>query len=279
MEDERIIHHYTGISKLALILKNRKIRFNRLDKVDDVSEMDAYDRIIDLSKYLFVSCWTTTSEESIPMWQMYSKEMTGIRITVKNELFNFQPLNPDPKYNYTRRGDVYSPIPFDQIFGDNYMIFPMFLDKRVFEKKICYVENLKEELGQIVNLSPDDTGLNISTDKLAGYKNKEWEFQHEFRFILFIIPSPPIPDGGFGPELFSQLPSHVLQCFRNKIPPDISCFDLEVHHDALNNIEVTMGPLSNDGDRILVEALLEKYTQSGTVGDSKMKGKIRTPLR
>ncbi len=32
------IHHYTNIENLALILKNKTIRFNRLDKVDDLEE-------------------------------------------------------------------------------------------------------------------------------------------------------------------------------------------------------------------------------------------------
>lgn len=32
------IYHYTNIDTLALILKNRTIRFNRLDNVDDLEE-------------------------------------------------------------------------------------------------------------------------------------------------------------------------------------------------------------------------------------------------
>ena len=32
------IYHYTSIETLALILKNKTIRFNRLDHVDDVDE-------------------------------------------------------------------------------------------------------------------------------------------------------------------------------------------------------------------------------------------------
>ena len=32
------IHHYTSIETLALILKHKTIRFNRLDQVDDMEE-------------------------------------------------------------------------------------------------------------------------------------------------------------------------------------------------------------------------------------------------
>ena len=32
------LYHYTSLATLALILKNRTIMFNRLDRVDDVEE-------------------------------------------------------------------------------------------------------------------------------------------------------------------------------------------------------------------------------------------------
>lgn len=32
------IYHYTNIETLALVLKNKTIRFNRLDRVDDLEE-------------------------------------------------------------------------------------------------------------------------------------------------------------------------------------------------------------------------------------------------
>lgn len=33
-----LIHHYTSIESLAMILSTRKIRFNRLDRMDDLEE-------------------------------------------------------------------------------------------------------------------------------------------------------------------------------------------------------------------------------------------------
>ena len=61
-----MLYHYTTIDTLALILKNKTIRFNRLDKVDDVEE-DAFSNGVHLGQYIFVSCWTKNSEESIPL--------------------------------------------------------------------------------------------------------------------------------------------------------------------------------------------------------------------
>ena len=55
-----MLYHYTTIDTLALMLKNKTIRFNRLDKVDDVEE-DAFSNGVHLGRYIFVSCWTKKS--------------------------------------------------------------------------------------------------------------------------------------------------------------------------------------------------------------------------
>lgn len=51
------LYHYTTIDTLALILKNRTIRFNRLDKVDDLEEK-VVSCGVNLAQYIFASCWT-----------------------------------------------------------------------------------------------------------------------------------------------------------------------------------------------------------------------------
>ena len=58
------IYHYTNIEALALILKNQTIRFNRLDKVDDIEEGNAESWGVKFCKYVFVSCWTDKKEEN-----------------------------------------------------------------------------------------------------------------------------------------------------------------------------------------------------------------------
>ena len=81
------IYHYTSIDSLALILKNRTLRFSRLDRVDDLEEARVEQNQYDLSKFLFVSCWTENGEESIPLWKMYSGGAGGVRIGVDKEMF------------------------------------------------------------------------------------------------------------------------------------------------------------------------------------------------
>ncbi len=91
------LYHYTSIETLALILKNRTIRFNNLLNVDDPEEAETKD--LGLSgKHCLVSCWTKSSEDTLPMWNMYTPRMKGVRIKMK--------MNPFKKYTYNK-GDMY----------------------------------------------------------------------------------------------------------------------------------------------------------------------------
>lgn len=79
------IHHYTSIETLELILKNRTIRFNRSDKVDDPDEIELEVNGLPFAKYLLVSCWSIEEEESIPQWGIYAGKSKGVRITLDSE--------------------------------------------------------------------------------------------------------------------------------------------------------------------------------------------------
>jgi len=99
--NEKYIHHYTDINTLSLILKYKAIRFNRLDRVDDITEGEAF-KVLKLEQFFFVSCWTYDDNESIPQWNMYTKNMDGVRISLPRELFNFKPIKVPQKYKATQ---------------------------------------------------------------------------------------------------------------------------------------------------------------------------------
>lgn len=79
MDETDYLYHYTNIETLALILKNRTIRFNFLDKVDDLQEQQTAD-VKNIGQFCYVSSWTDDSNESIPMWNMYASLNLGVRI-------------------------------------------------------------------------------------------------------------------------------------------------------------------------------------------------------
>lgn len=59
-----MLYHYTSLEKLALILRNRTIRLNPLDKMDDLQEQKTAD-VPNLGKFIYVSAWTSEKDESI----------------------------------------------------------------------------------------------------------------------------------------------------------------------------------------------------------------------
>lgn len=119
------IYHYTTTETLALILRNRTIRFNRLDKVDDLEESDVVSAGVKLGRYAFISCWTETEEESIPLWKMYTNGSSGVRIS-----FEFEPFEDyEIKSNYeldVEGGITTKKFPLSELMHSEYFILPNF---------------------------------------------------------------------------------------------------------------------------------------------------------
>lgn len=82
----KFLYHYTSLETVALILKNMTLRFNRLDKVNDLNEASSYN-LPYANTLVFSSSWTEHSEESIPMWRMYTRDMEGVRIKLPINMF------------------------------------------------------------------------------------------------------------------------------------------------------------------------------------------------
>lgn len=86
MENIEYLYHYTSIETLALILKNRTIRFNSLDKMDDLQEQKTAD-LQNIGQFCYISSWTDDDTESIPMWNMYASLNLGVRIKLRKNPF------------------------------------------------------------------------------------------------------------------------------------------------------------------------------------------------
>jgi hypothetical protein len=281
-----MIHHYTTIETLAQILKTQKIRFNRLDRVDDMIESKIYGEY-DMSKYIFVSCWTLQQEESIPQWHMYTDKMKGVRISLDKDMFNYKPLikpKNTPDQDFIIEMGTESPIPFEALWTNDYFILPNITNKNNLERVVEYVENPYDYYKDIVTISKDIHGVSTMNIKevlkFGMYKGLDWKFQHEFRFALFIQPGCPIPAGGVADKKFIEsFPSFLMTSIVNHVAPNISYFDVELSSSAIDNISVTLGPLNSDSDNIIVKALIDKYSKNGTIQPSSLTGKIRKPIR
>lgn len=277
------IYHYTSVDSLALILASRKLRFNRLDRVDDLREAQTH-LGIEFGKYFFVSCWTRAQKESIPQWHMYTDKMAGVRISLPLMPFQRKRLRPKPEWNVQTQGELLSPLSLEEQFGDNYFIVPMFLEEDHFAAPVTYVENIEQRYSEAVRVSKSLDGrasLQISRPfDLACLKSTDWEFQAEYRFFLFVLPSIPVPKEGPGsPAFCEELPNHILHAMLNGIAPGIEHLDLDLSDEALDQIVVTTGPLCTAGAKLCVESLVERYAPHGRVETSCFNGVIRGVAR
>ncbi len=245
------LFHYTSIENLALILKNKTIRFNSLIDVDDPDEIRTSDTE-GMGKYCYCSCWTD-KEESIPFWKMYTKDMHGVMIKMKANPFNEQEQTLS-YYNNKKAFKTYIP---KEIFNENNtIVMPTvsFLRKVNYsdEKKVKVFDKLeKNEKGSY------DFEANFSD--IGKFKSKSWEFQSEWRYSIFVVPY----DYENG-NILINYSSQRFGCHKYY-------YDIKISDDAFNNIEIVLGPKMNDGEKLLVETICQKYAPNAKITESKIK--------
>ncbi|EGR0026371.1 DUF2971 domain-containing protein [Vibrio alginolyticus] len=269
------LHHYTTIETLALILDSNKIRFNRLTNVDDTEEANLYGQY-NIAPFLYVSCWTTNDVESIPLWNMYTAGMKGVRISFDDKPFHYRKLTPDPRYCIDIQGETYSPLTLNQMFNDSCFLIPNFFDKNNFGRQVEYIDDVSDIYRDAVKVSPNGDGtVNMaleSANNIAVHKNKFWQFQDEYRFTLLALPAP---EQGYTQEAMQNLHHHAVNAVLSAQAPVNDFIDVDLCPDILRNVTVTLAPRTSYADELLVKALLQKYCPDGMLVHSSLKGKIR----
>lgn len=272
------IYHYTTIDSLAMIMSSRSIKFNRLDKVDDMEERTEPSNIR-LWQYIFVSCWTENAEESIPLWRMYSGNAHGVRIGMDVDMFEDNVIGgSNVPAEIPHEGFLMGKIPAQDLFRSDYFVVPISLRKNtdggdtLFYCHVNYVDDVNAMTKDAYQLTmTDDThaSSNVAFGEIGKYKNKRWGFQEESRFRLLIFPFNPIlcnPD---------DVSTVAVNAIHYGVPVPISEYYLKLKTEALNNIEITLHPNSTASDRVIVDALCAKYAQGATVKASELTDRVK----
>ena len=260
-----------------MILKNKSIRFNSLDKMDDLQEQLSVDKQ-NFGKFVFVSSWTSNPEENIPMWKMYTKGNQGVRIKL--------PVNPFEEYEQDivelskifdakyQAGDENVKMPYNLIvptaecFGKNYFLCNYASNKQLF--KIEYTDNRSLLYPQVLNLNTEN--FNVALSKLGKYKNLYWEFQEEWRYILMFLP---VSVSNMKQELFGGKVSREMYELQKNIIAGQSClpFDdyyLTIKEEAFKQMEVTLSPYASESVKTVVELLVKEYNSDCKIFESKL---------
>lgn len=276
-----MIHHYTSINTLALILETKKIRFTRLDCFDDMLEAKNI-QDINFGNQLFASCWTK-AEESIPQWYMYGVQLSGVRLSFfSDDLFTWHQLQGGRKVERNGKSagmnislPLDAPYSLDDIYGHGYSLVPEVNMKQRFFRTIEYVNNLDgilEEFEKRITIENGVTTITGMSSDFGFHKSSAWSFQEECRFILTaqnFLKNDATDDHFFD---FYMQGDHLK-------PVEIRNIDLPYNPNALDNLLVTLGPSTTKADEIIVRLLLEKYAPKAQLKTSNLSGKIRNVLR
>ncbi|OGO93232.1 MAG: hypothetical protein A2Y17_02580 [Clostridiales bacterium GWF2_38_85] len=166
MESLEYLYHYTNIETLALIFENRTIRFNSLNKMDDLQEQETDDKT-----------------ESIPMWNMYSSLNSGVRIQLRKNTFKLHDIHAEElsKILHTFVIDKTEGNPLQTIIPISEMLQKGFISIQAMTKNLLHKVEYTQEKNKLYPqiLVNEDTKFTLSMDKLGKYKNIHWKFQIE----------------------------------------------------------------------------------------------------
>lgn len=266
------IYHYTSIETLALILSSRRIRFNRLDLVDDLSEARVGD--LEQYRYLFVSCWTRSEEESLPLWHMYTDQMCGVRLELAENPFRMFEAEGVLGGLSLPRGHYTTPIDPDTMFGDGFWIFPVVPSE--FPKDVQYRDDENLLFPQATIDEPGQFTLN---QHLVGeYKRTAWSFQDETRFRLQVYPTignicDLVLQGGRGSA--EEITRRFTNPIRENVPPSIDHVDLEISEQSFVGVKILIGPRCSTAQHLIVESIVNRHCPTAEICTSALSGEIR----
>lgn len=264
------LYHYTNVDTLKLIIENGTFRFNSLQNVDDLEEMETED-FGNLGRFCYVSCWTDEPKESIPMWKEYTSPKKGLRIKLPINIFE-EVLD----IGFSREQLMQLGAKKEEL--EKFAGFPYTKGLANYER-----ENLVKFMPQVVELFPvtytkdskllrysvyneDENSSRLETKLIGKFKNIDWYYQSEWRYKLFAFP--------FGlytmtanPQLMTDQ-QQILNILKTVAIP-YNYFDIPFRKECLNEMEILTSPIFDEESHQLLTTItntlpnvkVEKSTQ------------------
>lgn len=275
------LYHYTSIDSLACILKNRTIRFTRLDLLDDLEE-NIQSSGVNIGHYAFASCWTDDKEESIPLWKMYTENGLGVRLAIDSDMF-MDYHNPE---KLTLSGIALSTndspfsitkTPLEDFINPNIMLLPITPTEmnNLFFKKVEYVDDVYQRTKNCVKIVQGENNYSrvfIFHPDVGKYKNLRWAFQKEVRFVLLIFPGKQFSSTK---SFLAEYEQWLFDVWTKNIPNTISYYDMHLKEEIIDSIEITLSPSMPISKQIIVEALINQYAPHAKVSPSILNTSVR----
>ena len=270
MEAPAVLYHYASLDTLALILHNRTIRFSRLDKVDDPQEQRSADSQ-NLGKMKLVSCWTSSDEESIPMWREYAGAECGVRIQMKSHPFKRYSVSNDSLNMLSSEAVLKAlggsfdglHLPLEDFWDKNYHFFETARDREILHE-VEYTNDESLLFPKVINTFGNG-GLVADLNALGVHKTTAWSYQKEWRYILTAVPI------GIDSVINERLDQIVRanDVILDKCDPGIPpYYDLVISDEAFSSMKIFSSPKITPGNSVILNTLIEKYAPGIEVAES-----------
>jgi len=240
---------------------------------------------VDWRKFFFVSCWSANEEESIPLWNLYTPDMKGVRIKLPIEMFKKHLLDisliPDfinivdtSSAPVGAKVSVYSYLPYERMHGESYIVLPPSFEKARWPFPVEYT-NDNSKLNQVILKRDELSGQTVlSPFEVAKYKSKVWEFQSEWRFRLYCHSAAPRSLSAIMPsQQYYELMLKELSDLTKGVGQEYMYLDVD--DAAFEDLQVVLGPKVDPAHKIIVEALISAYCPKAIMEISRLSGSIR----
>ncbi len=266
------LYHYTNIESLALILSNKTIRFRSLNQMDDLQEEKASD-IRNVGQFVYVSSWTDSEKESIPMWKMYSTLEAGVRIKMRSYPFYEYENTPElllsagmPVIDDSKDGTYPKTIiPYHEWIDKGFVVAPSRQHDMLFQ--IEYTDDREKLIPNLMTKNNDS--ISIATGLLGKCKNTHWDFQYEWRYIFVAFPIDA-KKGANNNYINMQSQKFMQGNLKQAFP----FYDIRIDDKAFGEMELVMSPRISKGNEVIVQSLLNRFNPTATLLESDLKGKI-----
>ena len=243
------LYHYTNLESLALILKNKTIRFSPLSTLDDPQEQETSD-IPNFGHYFYASCWTDSNVESIPMWNMYASLESGVRIALP--YFPFKRWGTE-RLNISRAHCITNQPNGELSVRELKPGIEIQSLGLISAFRVIYTDNAEQLKPPITDQATGRFFINKTS--MGRYKNKYWEFQTEWRYLIDATDWCRYSTERPGLE-FIERRRAMLNGDKTTAPNYI---DLPLNATLFKEMTVTLSPKMSAGNQLLAEALFNKY--------------------
>lgn len=257
----KVLFHYTSIETLALIIKYKKFRFTRLSLLNDPLEGKSSD-LAKTEELVYCSSWSANPVDTIPMWKMYT-DLKGVRLQVNADNI-FASNGPSTIMNFGSQDSpvtiLRDPISVNNVNGQK---IPLPIARVFGPEEVKYLDDAEARKVKTTQSITDCTSGKpvvrnmIKLDGVGLNKDVCWEYEKEWRFRLTAIEA--------------TVPCNMdLKQMVNYLTLEDDYIDVPVSDSFFENVEILMGPMCNEGQRVLLESLLNSYGIKSNISRSKI---------